>query len=35
MKTDADGKHIKGADGNYVLEQVSMKDVLKPPPKKS
>ncbi len=35
MKTDADGKHIKGADGNYVLEKVSMKDVLKPPAKKS
>ena len=35
MKTDADGKHIKGADGNYVLEKVSMKEVLKPPTKKS
>ncbi len=35
MKTDADGNHIKGADGNYVLEKVSMKNVLKPPAKKS
>jgi len=35
MSKDDKGEYIKGPDGNYVLEQVSMKDVLKPPPKKS
>ncbi len=34
MKKGPDDNYLVGPDGNYVLEKVSMKDVLKPPPKK-
>ena len=34
MKKDAEGEYLKGPDGKHVLEQVTMSDVLKHPPKK-
>jgi type VI secretion system secreted protein VgrG len=34
MTKDAAGNHLKAPDGSFVLERVSMKDVLAPPPKK-
>jgi type VI secretion system secreted protein VgrG len=34
MTKDDNGEYIKGPDGKHVLEQVTMSDVLKHPPKK-